>query len=181
MFYTKLKDRKLYFDGISSYDPDKILSLQRKYKINWVDRLTPTIEEYNKLESDSNRQIKVKSKCNKWKLDWTIPDEYKCLDVVQYVTNKHIALTEGIYTKTEIEQRDIRLCEELILYKKLGLNDILQTIIYIINTLNNNNIVYGVGRGSSVSSYVLYVIGAHDIDSFKYELDIHDFLSEEGD
>jgi DNA polymerase III alpha subunit len=36
--------------------------------------------------------------------------------------------------------------------------------------------VWGIGRGSSVSSYVLYVLGVHDVDSYAYDLDIGDFL-----
>ena len=66
--------------------------------------------------------------------------------------------------------------EEIKIYKNLELMDVLATLIYIINTLVDNNIVWGVGRGSSVSSYVLYLIGVHDIDSFKYDLKIEDFL-----
>jgi DNA polymerase III alpha subunit len=53
---------------------------------------------------------------------------------------------------------------------------ILRAITYVINTLQDKNIVWGVGRGSSVSSYVLYILGVHDVDSVKYNLDIADFL-----
>ena len=65
------------------------------------------------------------------------------------------------------------------LYQKLGLIDILRTLIFVINTLIENNIVWGVGRGSSVSSYVLYLIGVHDVDSFQYGLNIEEFLRTE--
>jgi DNA polymerase III alpha subunit len=36
--------------------------------------------------------------------------------------------------------------------------------------------VWGVGRGSSVASYVLFLIGVHRIDSMKYNLDYKEFL-----
>jgi DNA polymerase III alpha subunit len=42
--------------------------------------------------------------------------------------------------------------------------------------MHQNNVVWGVGRGSSVASYVLYLLGVHKIDSLKYNLDIHEFL-----
>jgi DNA polymerase III alpha subunit len=48
--------------------------------------------------------------------------------------------------------------------------------IYIIDPLRKNNSVWGVGRGSSVASYVLYLIGVHKIDSLFFDLDIEDFL-----
>jgi DNA polymerase III alpha subunit len=46
----------------------------------------------------------------------------------------------------------------------------------MIDVFNKNNIVHGVGRGSSTSSYVLYLLGVHFIDSIKYDLDINEFL-----
>ena len=50
---------------------------------------------------------------------------------------------------------------------------------YVVDTLRDNNIVWGVGRGSSVSSYVLYLIGIHKIDSVKYALPIDEFFKGE--
>jgi DNA polymerase III alpha subunit len=47
---------------------------------------------------------------------------------------------------------------------------------YLVDTLRENKILWGVGRGSSVASYVLYLIGVHKIDSLKYNLDIAEFL-----
>jgi DNA polymerase III alpha subunit len=42
--------------------------------------------------------------------------------------------------------------------------------------MRKHNIVWGVGRGSSVASYVLYLIGVHKINSMYYDLDIEEFL-----
>jgi DNA polymerase III alpha subunit len=47
---------------------------------------------------------------------------------------------------------------------------------YLVDAMRENKIVWGVGRGSSVASYVLYLIGVHRIDSIKYDLDIKEFL-----
>jgi DNA polymerase III alpha subunit len=47
---------------------------------------------------------------------------------------------------------------------------------YLVDTLRKNNVVWGVGRGSSVASYILYLIGVHKVDSIKYNLDINEFL-----
>jgi DNA polymerase III alpha subunit len=47
---------------------------------------------------------------------------------------------------------------------------------YLVDTLRKNIIVWGVGRGSSVASYILYLIGVHRIDSLYYDLDIAEFL-----
>ena len=69
-----------------------------------------------------------------------------------------------------------RTCNELYLYDKYGIIDVLKVCVYIVDTLRKNNIIWGVGRGSSVASYVLYLIGIHKVDSIKYELDINEFL-----
>ena len=105
--------------------------------------------------------------------EWNIPEEYKTLDVISYVADK---LSELDLPEEEIELRERRCVKELAIYRKMGLFDTLRALIYIINTLTEKNIVWGVGRGSSVSSYILYLIGVHDIDSFFYGLNIEDFL-----
>jgi DNA polymerase III alpha subunit len=66
--------------------------------------------------------------------------------------------------------------EELILYQERNLFDLLRFLKYLIDTLKKNKIVWGVGRGSSVASYVLYLLGVHKINSLYYDLDIKEFL-----
>lgn len=175
LYNTPLSNRTLWYDGDSSYNPTKIIPLINKgHKINWVDYLTPEILSYNNIASS---EIKVKETCNPLNMKWNLPREYIELDIFDYVITKHTKLTEHLNSE-ENEKRDKRLVDELIKYKETNLLDVLRTIIYVINRLTLEKIVWGVGRGSSVSSYVLYVIGVHDVDSFKYELSINDFLHE---
>lgn len=174
-YNTPLVDRTLWYDGISSYDPTQIIKLIGKgIKVDWVNFFTPEILEYN-IRAASSQQINTKTESNMLNLDWNIPIEYANLDVVAYVSDKHSNLIDNMDINDAM-QREVRLANELIRYKNYNLIGVLRTIIYIINTLTVNNIIWGVGRGSSVASYVLYVIGAHDVDSYKYNLDINDFL-----
>jgi DNA polymerase III alpha subunit len=53
---------------------------------------------------------------------------------------------------------------------------LLNFLLYMVDTMRENNIVWGVGRGSSVASYVLYLIGVHRINSMKYNLDYKEFF-----
>lgn len=177
LYNTSLNDRILWYDGCSSYDPSNLVPLLNKgYKISYVDYMTPEIEEYNKLSTLSSK-IQVKQESDVLDTSWNLPSEYLNLDVYQYIIDKHTNLTLEM-SDDEITQRDIRLADELTKFRDMNLTDVLRTIIYIINTLTFRHQVWGIGRGSSVSSYVLYVIGAHDVDSFAYELDINDFLHE---
>lgn len=97
--------------------------------------------------------------------NWYMPNEYKKLDIAQWVL-------EQCRTQEELQ----RVGQELLLFQERGLFVLLQYLKYLVDTLRANNLVWGVGRGSSVSSYVLYLIGVHKIDSIKYELDIEEFL-----
>jgi DNA polymerase-3 subunit alpha len=98
---------------------------------------------------------------------WLIPDDY-CPDLLVQLYDM---------CKTD-EQRD-RVSQELDLYTKHGMLDLLYVMQYIVDTLRQNNIVWGVGRGSSVASYVLFLIGVHKIDPIKYELPIDEFFKGE--
>jgi DNA polymerase III alpha subunit len=72
-----------------------------------------------------------------------------------------------------------RLVQELELYRDNNMLDVLRAMKYLVDTLRTNNIVWGVGRGSSVASYALYLIGVHKIDSIKYNLPIEEFFKGE--
>jgi DNA polymerase III alpha subunit len=69
-----------------------------------------------------------------------------------------------------------RVGQELLMYQERDLFNLLRYLKYFVDTMKKNNVVWGLGRGSSVSSYVLYLIGVHRIDSMYYDLDIEEFL-----
>jgi DNA polymerase III alpha subunit len=98
---------------------------------------------------------------------FNIPQHYKELDVEFYIKNMiEISTPEQI----------ARVGMELDMFRARNLFPVLQLLIYIVDTMRKHNLVWGVGRGSSVASYCLYLIGVHKIDSVKYNLDIREFL-----
>lgn len=105
---------------------------------------------------------------------WKLPEKYKQLDMQQWLFERvqQTVDTDDIYTSTEW----IRVKTELREYNKRGLQTLLKFLVYFIDTLRENNIVWGVGRGSSVASYILYLIGVHKVNSIRYNLDIAEFL-----
>ena len=101
----------------------------------------------------------------RWQSKWRMPNEYKELDIAAYV----LGLCKEDY---ELQ----RVGEELLLFQERDLFDLLRYLKYLVDTLRKHNIVWGVGRGSSVSSYVLFLLGVHKINSIYYNLDIEEFL-----
>ncbi len=96
--------------------------------------------------------------------NWFMPDEYKNLDIEGYLV--HVCPKENYQ----------RLIDELQEFRARNMLNLLRWLKYFVDTCRSNNILWGVGRGSSVSSYVLYLIGVHKIDPIKYKLDWQEFL-----
>jgi len=97
--------------------------------------------------------------------EWFIPEDYKNIDIEQKVLDKCTNSQQLERVKTEIKK-----------YKSLGMYDVLVYLNYLVDVMREHKIVWGVGRGSSVASYVLYLLGVHKIDSIKYELDMNEFF-----
>lgn len=101
-----------------------------------------------------------------WSTEFLIPAPWCDLDVEQYVIDRC----------PDQHEAQVRVAHELSEYSARNLYDVLRLMIYIVDTLRKHGVVWGVGRGSSVASYVLYLIGVHRIDSMKYNLDVTEFL-----
>lgn len=138
----------------------------------------PEVEEYNKWckvfdatdkQIDTHQPLEVDPEAYhaERQADWLMPQEYQTLDVEQWLIGKC----------TEQAQID-RVSMELALFKKHDMYGVLRLFIYITDALRDQNVLWGVGRGSSVSSYCLFLIGVHRIDSLKYDLDIKEFIRE---
>jgi DNA polymerase III alpha subunit len=100
--------------------------------------------------------------------EWFMPDEYKDINVYEYVLGK---------AETPCPQHvQDRIWQEMEAYGERDMHNLLRYMIYLIDFMRENNIVWGVGRGSSVASYVLYLIGVHKINSIQFDLDWTEFL-----
>jgi len=96
---------------------------------------------------------------------WFIPDEYGTMDIAKWALDQ-------CTNETELQ----RVGEELIKFQERNLFPLLRYCKYLVDTMRKNAVVWGVGRGSSVSSYVLFLIGIHKIDSLRFDLSIDEFL-----
>lgn len=133
-----------------------------------IEQLAQQIERPDSLLTWSfpyNKDTSVQGFHDAQQLMWHMPEEYKQLDIAAYVLG---------LCNTEAELQ--RVGEELLLYQERDLFNLLRYLKYLVDVMTVNQVIWGVGRGSSVASYVLYKMGVHRIDSMYYDLDPSEFL-----
>lgn len=96
---------------------------------------------------------------------WHMPEQYVNFDIAQWVLD-HCTTDEELQ----------RAGQELLMYQERDAFMLLRYMKYLVDTMRAHGIVWGVGRGSSVSSFVLYLLGVHRINSLYYDLDPAEFL-----
>jgi DNA polymerase III alpha subunit len=120
-----------------------------------------TFQRFN----DQLDQIDIKDFDQALQSDWFMPPEYREFDVEAYCIVRCVSDIQVERVKAEIAA-----------YKERDMMPLLQWIKHFVDTCTENNIVWGVGRGSSVASFVLFLLGVHQVDSVKYNLDWQEFL-----
>jgi hypothetical protein len=114
----------------------------------------PTDQTISVAEFDSMQQSQ-----------WSMPSNYRDMDIAEHV----LSLCHS--------QEELQRCgEELLMFQERNLFDLLRYLKYFVDTMQENRMIWGVGRGSSVASYVLYKLGIHRINSMFYDLDPREFL-----
>lgn len=128
---------------------DSELDLQKLPELLEYQTSDQTIEEFDNIRST----------------EWFMPEEYKNFDIAKWILEQ---------CKTDEELQ--RAGEELIMFQERDMFILLQYLKYLVDTMRKHNIVWGVGRGSSIASFVLYLIGIHRINSLYYQISINEFL-----
>lgn len=179
--FTQLKDRILWYDGDITFTPDQLNEYflrggQLTDKLH-VDALNFEVENFNKLHP--SLKINVKESLNVLDQTWNIPPEYKKINIGKYVSEKFSEELDKHkdFSEKDITQRIERIEQEVSKYKEYDMMMVLRTMIYIVDVFKKYNVVWGTGRGSSCSSYILYLIGLHNVDSVKYELNLSEFFN----
>ena len=156
------------FDALYS---GKIKSLENLFFDN------ATVEQFNQSIYINKDQLKELKSLNESDVD--IESFDKSNQSTWFMPKNYFPnLIDYIYSLCKTEQQTQRVNEELDLFVQHNMLDLLFYLKYLVDTMREHKIVWGVGRGSSVASYILYLIGVHKIDSLKYNLDIREFLKE---
>jgi DNA polymerase III alpha subunit len=122
-------------------------------------------DPFEQLELFKDTHLSLEEFDRKNQEQWYMPNEYREMDIGAY-------LLEQCKTVEEIT----RVTEELELFYQHNMIDVLKYLKYLVDTMRKEKVVWGVGRGSSCSSYCLFLLGIHKINSLRYQLDINEFL-----
>lgn len=119
----------------------------------------PKLKQYHPL----NLSINEFDRTNQ--IQWRMPEFYKTFDIEHWLLNQ-----------CHNDQERDRVTLELSLFRETNLISLLCYLKYMVDVMSEKSLVWGVGRGSSTASYVLYLIGVHSIDSIKYDIPIEEFF-----
>lgn len=166
-----LNNRTILSDGTVILHDSAILDMFHRDKEIDLTKLTvlesDEVKEYNKhsLLFGYNKINTEVIYCDKDINTWYIPDDYKDLDIETYLIGM-----------CDTDEKRLRVAEELVMFKDRDMYPLLRYLVYLTDLVKKEDIIWGIGRGSSVSSYCLYLIGVHKVDALKYNLDITEFL-----
>lgn len=165
--------------GLPVYNKNDILDIIYQGKLDILKTILVNIEDpelskfnsaaidagVNELTQYQPLDLTVPAFDQTMQLNWLMPDSYKDMDIAKWVLDQ---------CKTQDQLQ--RVGAELLEFQRRDMMPLLKWMKYFVDTCRTNRVVWGVGRGSSVASYVLYLIGVHRIDSIKYNLDWQEFL-----
>ena len=176
-FKTDLGDYILWYDGVIEIDPSRLEDLFLKGidpKRIAVSTLTPDVQKFNRLSKD---KITTKNEVDVDLItfDWKIPPEYLAMDIHKFILDKSNNKMAR-FTGVDLKARQDRIARELKEYTNRNLLDVLRVLIYVIDQFKKNNVVWGVGRGSSCASYILFLLEVHSVDPIRFDIPLEEFF-----
>lgn len=174
---TILTDRVLWYDGTNEVNPEiipELLLLNVPINRITATRLDDDLIKFNDLQEGAAGDLISVSKKQNTAFDfaWKVPAKYFEIDLAEFAMNQLTRLNLDIFEYLT------RVADELELIFKMRLVPIFQTLIYVIDELRANNRIWGIGRGSSCASLILFLIGIHSVDPVRYDISLEEFFHE---
>lgn len=172
---TELGDRTLLSNGIVVVDPTSqhLKRAVRSSKVGLfrVFEETPETKSFGKLTGVKLTTLQTHDLVMPEVVS-TIPAKYRDLDLNEFLLSK----LDSYSGPGTTEEAGRRVHAEYTWMKQHGQLDVVRTLIFVVDRLKERGVVWGVGRGSSVNSFILFLIGVHHVDPLKYDLDWREFL-----
>jgi DNA polymerase III alpha subunit len=162
--------------GVPCFSSDDVISALYQDKLDAVKNMfledSPEAKKFNEVTKElglEGLQIHRESTASTSEFDevlqsqWFMPNKYKRIDVRALCIERHPEYTD-------------RINEEMNEFEERKLEPLLCFLVYLVDFMREEKIVWGVGRGSSVASMVLFIVGIHKINPIQYGLDWREFL-----
>jgi DNA polymerase III alpha subunit len=169
---TELKDRTLWYDGTNQVDPGLVPELLLEgVPLNKivVSEMNDDLILFNTLEDVDFPKSKQKN--DPLDMSWNIPKKYAEMDLGKYLNERLVQM--GLNTNPKYVER---LAAEMTEVEVRGVSMLLKTLVFVLDTFRENKTVWGVGRGSSCASLVLFVMGLHKVDPVKFNIPLTEFF-----
>lgn len=102
--------------------------------------------------------------------EWNTPEDYKTIDVYELCD---FLLEEKKLRKPKYLHR---LKVELNEMERVGMFPVVRHLCFLVDDFIERDVVWGVGRGSSCASLVLFLIGLNKVDPVEYDIPAWEFL-----
>lgn len=175
---TALLDRRLRYDGVSIIPPERVARLllsgtapsQLRLTHHDADTLLFNEQVEDELRVETAEPVKLG-------FDWRLPASYQQLDIEEHFISLG---AEKILNSSYTEQQQLvamnRISEELAEVQRRGMVELIRTVIYVLDVFREKKVIWGVGRGSSCASYLLFLAGLHAVDCVKYDVPLTEFF-----
>lgn len=177
---TELDGRVLRFDGVSIIDPDQVLEAIRrglKPSALRVTELTAEIKSFNREVSDAEALKECSKEPINIDLTWILPQKYLTIDLWDHIISVFGERLKDLeYNDAELHEATCRIEAELLEVHARGMTEFMKTIIYVLDVFRAKNVIWGVGRGSSCASYILFILGLHVVDCVKFAVPMEEFF-----
>lgn len=100
---------------------------------------------------------------------WITPEPYKSMNIAEYCGER----LDQLGLDTQMYQH--RLMEELNRVEDRRMGHFLRCLVWVTDTMRTNQVLWGLGRGSSCASLILFLLGVNKVDPVKYDIPMEEF------
>jgi DNA polymerase III alpha subunit len=179
--YTQLENRQLRFDGASVVSPTAVSwfllhgAAAAQLRVSEIDS---DVELFNANVSDEE-QLKLPEEAVELDLGWQLPEplaSWGAEELRRYIAIRFELNCPQSYSPAQFDLALERLEAELQEIQRRGMTEFFKTIIYVLDVFREKKVVWGVGRGSSCASYILFILGLHSVDCVALDVPMEEFF-----
>ncbi len=179
---TQLEARALRYDGSSEIAPDDLARFlllgvpPSKLRVHGTEE---DIARFNEQVPPEDQLRLVQDEEVELDLSWQLPEPYRSMDLDTVVLNAYLERRDSGELDHGPKYQDAafeRMGAELEEVRARGLTEFMRTVLYVLARMREEGVVWGVGRGSSGASYILFLLGLHVVDCVLLEVPMEEFF-----